>query len=231
MNGVVHDPVVVRDYLEGRLSGVELEAFEEQLVSDASLVREVEEWVRLREGLEVLRDGAVLDELMRPRQPRLSRRSVLGFAAAALIILAAGLYYAGLYSVTRADPIVAGAVAALRAHSNSALVVTRTHVFAALRHEAGSAPTLDLPASGALEIRALTPVTDGSQRFRVGLLVIGDGTEARIGLVEHVIPDGDGFVVIYADASRLETGEYSLSVEAEAGNTVPVERFEFALHR
>ena len=54
---------------------------------------------------------------------------------------------------------------------------------------------------------------------------------SRIGSAEHVVPDRDGFVVIYADAGRLEPGEYSLSVEPEAGNTIPGERFEFGLHR
>ncbi len=229
MSGV-EDPVVavvavtVQDYVTGRLSGSELEAFEEQLVTDAGLVRELEGALRLREGLEMLREQKVLGELMRPRRRTVWTRFAL--AAAAVVLLAVGLFY-----MKRAEPIIAGSVAALRTSSGSPLVVTRSHVFAALRSENSSAPNLDLPATGALELCALTPVTDASRTFRMTLWVIRGGIMSRIGSAEHVVPDRDGFVVIYADAGRLEPGEYSLSVEPEAGNTIPGERFEFGLHR
>ena len=48
----------MQDYIVGRLSDDESHAFEDRLVNDPGLVRELEESIRLREGLQRLREQA-----------------------------------------------------------------------------------------------------------------------------------------------------------------------------
>lgn len=210
---------MVQDYVAGRLSDADRRAFEEQLLSDASLVRDLEESLRLREGLEMLREQKVLGqrvlgqkrvpgEAWRPRRPAW----FTGFALASAAALAAIVVCVGFYYVKRSPPMLAASVAALR--SSSALVVVKQYSFAVVR-EATSIPELDLPTSGALELRALTPITGSGRTLRVTLSQIRSQKTSRIGVAEHLAPNADGFVVIYADASTLEQGDYSLSVEPD----------------
>jgi anti-sigma-K factor RskA len=220
------DAVSARDYVAGRLSDTDREALEERLSSDAGLVQELEQALRLREGLEVLREQEVLGEMWRP-QRRSFEKVWTSAAAAAIAIVAVS---AALYYGKRSPPIVSPSVAMLRGTSSAPLAVVRRYSFAEMR-AAISSTQLSLPASGALELRALTPVTDASRAFRVTLSRIRSQNTSRIGEAEHVVPDADGFVVIYADASRLEPGDYSLSVEPEDEHQPSGERFSFGLNR
>ncbi len=93
-------------------------------------------------------------------------------------------------------------------------------------------PELALPARGALELRALAASTASSGTFRVTLDQIQTQKISRIGVQEHLVPDSDGFVVIYANTSRLEPGEYLLTVRQDGGPDLPTtEPFAFRLVR
>jgi hypothetical protein len=243
---------LVQSYIADRLSEAERCAFEDQLLSDASLVRDVEESVRLREGLEVLRERKELTGLtaqvgqqgptaqagqagqaaqagLRHRR----RRAVLmSFASAAAAALAVVVLYAVLHGAGPAPAVVAASVAALRVNSSVPLLVVESYSFATVR-AASDTPVLGLPTSGALELRALTgPVAGAGLAFRLTLEQRRDGAAmSRIGVAEHVAPDADGFAVIYADASRLAPGDYLLLVEPDAGNAADAQRFMFKLQR
>jgi hypothetical protein len=53
----------------------------------------------------------------------------------------------------------------------------------------------------------------------------------RLGSVDHLTPDADGFVALYADASQLKPGEYALIVEPETHEAAADQRFGFRLNR
>jgi hypothetical protein len=223
--------VLVQDYVAGRLSESEREAFEERLMNDSGLVRDLEESLRLREGLEVLRDQKILDQLRHPRRRGVFVGARAAAAAAVVIAVSAALYLGERYLGDHSAPVVAESLGALRGGSSPAPSVVGVYSFAAMR-DAASTPEIALPASGALELRALTAVTDGSRAFGVTLSEMRHQKVARIGVAEHVVPDADGFVVVYVDASRLEPADYELSVEAEAaGNETLGKRFAFRLKR
>jgi len=220
------DVVAARDYVAGLLSDAERETFEERLLEDDRLVEDLEQAVRLREGMELLRQQQILGELRRPRRRSVEKVFVSAMAAAlAIVAVSAAVYYG-----KRSPPIVSASVVSLHGVSSAPLAVVQRYSFAAMRGEASSMD-LSLPASGALELRALTPVTDASRAFRVTLSRIRSQGALRIGGVQHVVPDVDGFVAVYADASRLEPGGYSLSVEPEDGQPTPAEQFTFGLNR
>jgi hypothetical protein len=216
----------VQDYIAGRLSDTDRRAFEEQLVDDAGLVRELEESLRLREGLAVLHEQGVLEELRRPRRPGFRFAVAFGTAAAVLV----GVLWLGHYFGKDSPPALAASLAVLRGTSGPPLKVVHVYVFAAMR-EAASTPDLPLPASGALELRALTALTGPGRTWRVTLDATRNGKSSRIGIAQHVAPDADGFVAIYADASQLHPGDYVLLVDPDGSDETSGERFAFRLIR
>jgi hypothetical protein len=176
------------------------------------LVRDLEETLRLREGLELLREQGELGAMRRPR-----RRLWLAAACALLATVSAFVVHSGLRHVN--SPLVAASVTALATGRQSAGIVS-----------AAATRELALPASGVLELRALTPTTDASRTYDVSLEMTG-GQPVRLGSVDHLTPDADGFVVLYADAAQLKPGEYVLIVEPETREATADQRFGFRLNR
>jgi hypothetical protein len=218
------NPQKAQAYIAGRLSEPDLTAFEDQLLNDEDLVRELDESLRLREGFEILRERR--DPVLQKPARRTWVSGVLRACAAAMIIIA---LYAGWHYVGRRPPLVAASIAALTASTDTRLTIVQSYAFAALR-TATQIPVFPLPATGALELRALTSANVAGRTFRVTLERIQATKTSRIGAAEHLAPDADGFVVIYADASRLQPGDYSLIVQSDEDAKSPVQRFAFGLN-
>src|ERR1700733_15184169 len=119
----------MKNYVAGRLSETDRAAFEDRLLTDEGLVRELEESLRLREGLEILRERRELG-LQTPAQRRTWVSAVLRAGAAAMVII---VLYLGWHYVQRSPAIVAASVAALRTNTSIPLVVVERHTFATLR--------------------------------------------------------------------------------------------------
>jgi hypothetical protein len=226
MSTAEYDPVLLQNYLAGRLSDPDRRAFEEQLLKDAGLVRRLEESLRLREGLEVLSEQKLLGEPLPARR----RPLILWFALASAATVAAIAIYLGLQSFSRSPQLIAASVTALHTRSSVPLRVVQHYSFVALR-EAESTPDLPLPASGALELRALAPIADAGRKFRVTLEEIRNQKPSQIGFADHLAPDADGFVAIFTDASSLQPGNFVLSVAADTDVAATTERFAFRLKR
>jgi hypothetical protein len=220
MTGSPGHSQAMQNYIAGRLSESERTAFEDQLLSDASLARDLEESLRLREGLEILRER---NQLAVPGPPRRWARAILPALAAALALIA--LFF-GWHSIQRL-PVIAASVTSLHTHESAVLAVVGRHTFATLRN-ATQTPVLDLPIQGALELRALT---GAGRSFRITLEQLRGQSISRIGAAEHLIPDPDGFIVIYADASLLQPGDYALIVESDVDDPAARQRFAFGLKR
>src|SRR5215467_15825702 len=137
----------MQDYIVGRLSDEERLAFEERLMRDPTLVRELDQSLLMREGLATLRDEGNLPKAvsrLRTFQswvPTLAAAAVAGVALVVLWTRNAG-----------PDPLLMGAIEAPSA-GKSAPWVAAHFTFVSMR--GGSAPTLDLPPSGLIEFRAL----------------------------------------------------------------------------
>jgi hypothetical protein len=216
--------VTLQDYISGRLSETDRHAFEDQLLSDVSLVSDVEESLRLREGLEILSEQGALSGMTRRRPGAFGAKWVGAAAAAmALIVLCVGIYF-----VKRSPAVVAASVGELG--TGRPLIVVEHYTFASVR-AASITPDLALPSRGALEFRVLTRVTAPGRTFRVTLEENLSTKTSRIGGAEYLVPDGDGFVAIYTDASKLQPGDYSLLVEADLGDATTREQFPFRLNR
>lgn len=220
---------MIQGYLADRLPEADRRAFEDRLLSDPALVQLLESSLQLREGLAMLRDRHELLPLQQPSWWKQRYRVVVGLASAAALAFAAVVSYPWLAHQGRGQSVLASSLADLGANAGAPLPVTERYSFAAVRAETET-PVVILPTNGALELRALTRATEAGRTFRVTIdKNPSSDTKSRIGVVEHAAPDGDGFVAVYANASTLEPGDYSLAVEPEVADGSGENRFAFKL--
>lgn len=223
MMDVNSDSERMRDYVAGRLTDPESRAFEDRLVSDPSLVAEMEDSLRLREGFEMLREQHALEKLLQPRR-RPAWLWPVGVAAAVVGAMAVFLWTRPLGSQS---PVVGGSAAAFLAADGSRLPISARYSFASMRREA-SVPVLSLPRTGVIALRILPGSGADARDFRAELVGIKDeGRRQLVGNITGLVPGADGFVTVYAAASRLQAGRYELRVTPENDANAPGERFEW----
>ncbi len=205
-------------YLSGRLSDAECADFENQMVRDPQLVRELEAIARFKVGLEVLQERGELEAVV--RGPHWSYRWLA--VAAAIAVLAIGaLTFRSL--VTPGERSMLAAVpAALTDRQGNILPSAGT--FTVLRKRVTTADAvIDLPTQGhAIEVRVLPESPPPADGYRVSLWQQPAGADARrLGSVAHVMPAADGFLVIFMDTTSLTQGEYLLVVSPTAEDDRP----------
>jgi hypothetical protein len=215
-----HDFERMRDYVRGRLTDNESQAFEDRLARDPELVREFEQTLRLREGLEQLKDQVYFAK----PAPRPARRRIVwmpALAAAAVAALAITLWVQPQISrtgVLRASPRPAAA-AGISAH------------FTFVPMRGSSSYDLDRPAAGLVEFRASPTGPAAGARYRLALERVGQGGVAEpVGALADLAPGADGYLHGFADASRLPAGRYLLRVEAAGQTAEAALAFPFELH-
>ncbi len=214
----------MRDYVGGRLADDERRTFEDRLARDPELVREFERTLRLREGLEQLKERGYF---ARPA-PRMGRRLLMwvpALAAAAIAALAIILWVQprterpGVLLASLASATATGAAPAIGAH----------FTFVSMR--GSSSYDLDRPAAGLIEFRASPASHAAGARYRLTLARVEQGgAAASIGTLTDLAPAADGYLHGYADASRLAAGRYLLRVEPMGQTTGAALAFPFELH-
>lgn len=211
----------MRDYVGGRLADDERRTFEDRLARDPDLVREFEQTLRLREGLEQLKQQGYF-ERSRQRTVRRLLMYVPALAAASLAAVAIILW-------VQPRPEGPGVLrASVSGAATGAAAVSAHFTFVAMR--GGSSYDLDLPAGGSIEFRASPASHAAGARFGLTLARLQSGGAAEpIGTLTGLIPGADGYLHAYADASRLSSGRYSLRVEPLDKSATP-QSFPFELH-
>lgn len=214
-----HDFARMQDYIVGRLSDEERRAFEDRLVSDPELVRELEHSLRMREGLQQLRaQGYFAGLASRGWSFRLWLPAVAAAAVTALALFLWAQRERGASAVLMASLGSPGGV-------EVAPPVTAHFTFLSVRD--GSTPELDLPPAGLIEIRAAPASRVTGQRYRVTLVRGGQGGSAETVAALSGLPlRSDGYVYCFAAASRLTPGDYVLRIEPPAATP---EEFPFNL--
>jgi hypothetical protein len=202
------DPGLAGRYLAGQLSPDELQAYEQHLLANPDAVRELEATARMKVGLANLRDSGQLEGLLRGRTGLGWRWPATLAAAAALILIAVGLWRGGDVArettlVARASELMDTSGRPLAAGSSYALLRTRSSTYDAL---------VELPPEPrAIELRVRPEVP--APAYGVALSRIqADGTVTQIGNVKELKTEPDGFVRLYVDSSRLEAGPYLLVI-------------------
>lgn len=210
----------MRDYVGGRLADDERRTFEDRLGRDPELAREFEQTLRLRAGLEQLKEqGYFAGPAPRTRRPGLMW--VPALAAAALAAVAIILWvqpHSSSTGVLRAS-LGSGATPAVNAH----------FTFVSMRGSTSS--DLDRPATGLIEFRASPADHAAGARYRLTLeRLVPGGAAEPIGALGDLAPGTDGYLHAYADASRLTAGRYLLRVGTPGQAADAALVFPFELH-
>ena len=218
----VHDFAAMQDYLVGRLSDDECRAFEDRLLRDPQLVAELEQSLRMREGLQQLRTQG---NLGKRRSRRIGPRTWLPVLVAAAC---AGLaLFLWVHRSAGPAPILLASLES-RTAANVAPSVAAHFTFVSVR--GGSTPDLDLPSAGLIEIRAAPAERSANARYRVTLARQDLGGPVQpVGDLAGLALSADGYVHCYADASRLPGGAYVLRIEPDTTPPGMVEVFPFNL--
>jgi hypothetical protein len=202
------DPGLAGRYLAGQLSPDELHEYEQHLLENPDAVRELEATARMKVGLANLRDSGQLEGLLRARTGLRWQWPAALAAAAALIVIAVGLWRGGDVArettlVARASELMDTSGRPLAAGSSYALLRTRSSTYDAL---------VELPPEPrAIELRVRPEVP--APAYGVALSRIQpDGSVTQIGNVGELQTEQDGFVRLYVDSSRLEAGPYLLVI-------------------
>ena len=211
----------MQDFIVGRLSDDEHRAFEDRLARDPALVHELEQSLRLSEGLHQLRAQGYFDKAAtRARGSRiwLPLLAAAGIAGVALFLR--------LQPSTGPLPVL---TASLDSRAPAVGPSVAAHfTFVAVRD--GSIPDLDLPSVGVIEFRAAPATHLTRSRYRMTLVRQDEGGASKpVGAAAGLALGADGYVHGYADASRLEPGRYLLRIEPDAANPGTGEVFPFNL--
>jgi hypothetical protein len=208
----------MQDYIVGRLSDNERRAFEDRLVREPALVRELEESLQLREGLEQLRaKGYTPGALSRFRSARFWP------VLAAAVIAGLALFLSWQRQI-EPPSILAESVSADVTPLDAQAGLT----FRRMRGDDG-ALTLSLPPPRMIPLRIAPARPRADSRYHLILNRLDTAGSARtIGVLSAMALGPDGFVHCFVDASRLTAGSYALHIEREGAETDPAD-FRFNL--
>jgi len=217
----------MQDYIVGRLSDDESHAFEDRLVNDPGLVRELEQSLRLREGLQRLREQSYFRKAASRGMSFRIWLPALVAAAGAGVALFLGVYRGTwVHRSTGPSPVL---MASLESHVAGVEPLIAAH-FTFVSVRGSSTPDLNLPSAGLMEFRAAPVSGTGVRRYRLTLSRQSQGNALeRLGTVAGVALSTDGYVHAYADAARLKPGSYMLRIEPDAGVPGPADSFPFNL--
>jgi hypothetical protein len=215
------DPAMMQDFIVGRLSDAERRAFEDRLVRDPTLARELEQSLRMREGLQQLRtQGYFGKAASRGRSFRIWVPALLAAACAGLAL------FLWLSHVPGSSSLLMASLES-RTADGRPLVAAR-FTFVSVR--GGSTPDLDLPSTGLIEFRAAPSTRETAPRYRVTLARQEEGGVAEpIAALAGVALSADGYVHCFADASRLAPGSYTLRIQPDTDTPGMAEMFPFNL--
>lgn len=203
----------MQDYIAGRLSDDESLAFENRLLNDPGLARELEQSLRLREGLQRLRERGYLRRAA--SHPVGSRFWLPALVAASAVGVALFLgVYRGTWmrGVTGPSPVF---MASLQSRSAGTGGLIAAH-FTFVPVRGSSTPDLDLPSAGLIEFRVAPASRTGDPLYRVTLLRHDrENALQPVGALSGATLSADGYVHGYADAARLEPGSYVLRISPE----------------
>jgi hypothetical protein len=206
------DPSLAGRYLADQLSEEERLAFEERMITDPAVLREVEATARFKAGLARLRDSGELPAVLAPQRPRIGY-----FAAAAAIALFAIGITLLLPEGGTTDPWMTASIKALTDRHGAVLPIDRQYTLLRVRSEGGADAVIELPVvRRAIELRVLPDSGESGSTYRVTVSRV-DGAAAGQGSAEvtGLVPDGEGYLALFVDSASLRAGSYRLVVEDE----------------
>jgi hypothetical protein len=222
----IDEQQLIARYLSGRLPDGESDAFEQYLPGHPETCAEIEQTLRIKEGLARLRERGELEALLRAPAPR----RWLPYAAAASVAFAtlAALLWLQLRSPAAAMLFLSPSEVAARHHQPVA--IRASSVLARTRGTA-SVTELTLPAEpGAIELKIVPSGLSNETRYRISLspLRAAAGT-AHPEQIDAGSVASDGYVTIYVDSSQLTPGDYEVRLTTAGSEASGTESDRFVI--
>jgi hypothetical protein len=226
------DPVILNRYLADQLPEAERIDFEKRLTESPAMIEELEAVARLKVGLFSLHNSGDLERVLSARIPR-SRTPILALAASVAAVAIGITVWRG--GSPAASPVLGSSLASLVDAAGLQPSIVARHAVLRTRVD-GYDAIFERPqaSGGALEIRVLPDVSAAPSseplRFHVELArVRDDATLESVAAVSGLEADPDGFVTVFASASRLTPGRYRLTVSPDAGTNESREEESFLI--
>jgi hypothetical protein len=204
---------VVARYLADQLSEDELRKFEDYLVGDPAIVKEVEAAARLKAGLHKLDKSGELPTLLKPSAWFRDTRLLAMAASITVVAVGVTLWFGG-----RAfeSPKLVASLNALVDQAGKPLLIANSYAILRTRGIAYDAE-IELPASPqAIELRVLPEIEAQPARYRVAIARIADDDSlTSVSTVQGLVPADDGFVALYFDSTKLTRGRYQLTISGD----------------
>jgi hypothetical protein len=201
---------VVARYLADQLSDEELRAFEERLITDPDIVKEVEIAARLKVGLDTLSKTGELASLLKPKAWFRDTRYLAMAASIAVVALGITLWIGrGGFEQSR----LVASLTILVDRAGKQLPIANSYAILRTRGISYDAE-IELPATPqAIELRVLPEVDAHPAKYRVAMARIADDDSlSSVGTLNDLTPAEDGFVTLYFDSSKLSRGRYQLTI-------------------
>ena len=223
----IESGLVVERYLAGQLSAAEESEFDKYASDCPEIYREVENVLRLKEGLAQLQERGKLSALLRKRNwgPRWA-------AVAAVMLVALAVW--SLYNTRVHDSILARSSADLVGRGANSLPVAGSYALVRSRGS-DSIVNINLPATrAAIELHWLPSTYAKETLYRATLeLANSTGELTVVANISGLGADSDRYVRLYLDSGKFTPGSYVILLsEVEAGQSGPEpDRFELELKR
>jgi hypothetical protein len=217
-------------YLAGRLPAGESEAFEEYVAGHPEICKDLEQTLRLKEGLARLRERGELTALLGAHGPR--RWFPYAAAAAVLLTLLASILWLQRRSAAPGALFLSPSAIAAIHHQPSPVV--GSYVLARTRGPTAVTVTaVQLPdPTGAVELRVLPSDVSPGVRYTASLKRLDGRDGTGRSQIEGASTGADGYVKVYLDGSELTTGKYEVSLRpaVPAGTHEDADRFVIQVH-
>lgn len=203
---------IIVQYLSGRLSEEDAQAFEAYVEAHPEMIREIETIARMKSGLVTLKRRGELAALISPAGPAWYRRPVI-VAALAASVAAVAFFFARPVNVD--GPVVLASTLQQLGGDRARLPAVSSRISLSRTRSIVSQEISPQPSGSAIEVTLHTGLLDATASSAVSLLrVTGDSVDpVAVAKDLHANTDGDLAVFVYAET--LAEGAYLFRVTTE----------------
>jgi hypothetical protein len=212
-NGTAESPA--ERYAAGKMSESEELAFETAMLEDPRLAAEVDAIQRMRQGFKLL---SLRGELVLSRRAWFVGWRYALAAMLALVVIGAGVLMINAPSIGPGGrPALTGSLAELGIKASGVAAATTTILLT--RTRGPDVPTAVSLSSDSqvLALKVLPALSGDSSKYRATLERLTGKTPEPLATDVRAVSDQSGFVMLYADASRLAAGDYRLTLTHGTG--------------
>lgn len=216
------DPTLAARYLADQLPEAERLAFEQRMLEDPAVLREVEATARFKVGLEHARDSGRLSAAAPRHSGRLSHLAI----AAAFALFAVGIALWRTPQDATPTPWISNSLQQFADTLGVAPTATREYRVIRLRSGDEADVVIDLPPGRrAIALRVLPDAAEPGSTYTVTLAPLPAGGPSQQIASSSLEADADGYLLLYVDSASLRDGLYRLDVAPASAPDTPADRF------